>query len=105
MVNKENLHKIKKISIGDPEEFKKVEIYFDILNYKLFFIGLSASKTTGVVKTWKEFVVKEVDFNKNLTYDFESAVRSIYDEMIEKEKTLEIINNLFKDIDSLEFRE
>lgn len=104
MVNKENLHKIKKITLGDPEEFKRLEIYFDILNYKLIFIGLSAPKTTEVVKTWKEFLIKEVDFNENLTYDFKNVVQDIYDEMIEKEKTLEIIKNLFKDVDSIDIQ-
>lgn len=104
MIDKKNLHKIRKITLGNPEEFKRLEIYFDILNYKLIFIGLSAYKTTEVVKTWREYVVKEIDFNVNLTYNFEDVVKDIYNEMVEKEKTLETIQELFKNIDSVQFK-
>ena len=104
MIDKKNLHKIRKITLGNPEEFKRLEIYFDILNYKLIFIGLSTYKTTEVVKTWREYVVKEIDFNVNLTYNFEDVVKDIYNEMVEKEKTLETIQELFKNIDSVQFK-
>ena len=105
MIDKEKLFFIKKISLGSKENFKKLEIYFDVLNYKLIFIGLSAPKTSEVVKTWKKFINEEVDLNENLNYDFNDVVQKIYNGMIEKEKTLETIKNLFKDVDSVVFNE
>ena len=110
MVDKTDLHKISKFTIG-PDEFKRIEIYLNVLENKLVFIGLCAEKTTGV-RVWHEFATRTIDLNAYLepnesqeNLQFQTIVEEIYSEIVEKEKTLEVVRELFKNVDSVEFKE
>jgi hypothetical protein len=103
MIDRSNFYKIAKFNIGEDAS-KRVEIFYDIKNNIIEFVGYSARKTDEIVKQWKECVTREINFKNNITYKFEDVIQEIYEEILEKEKTLETLKKLFENVDSVDIK-
>jgi len=103
-MNDKYVKSVAKFTIGKVEELKRCEIFYNITDNKLIFVGSGAQKTTSG-KIWHEYVRKEqnlTDIGNEAGSNFKDVVETIYNEMKEKEETLKTLQELFKEIDAIE---
>jgi len=102
----ETIAKITTLSINDEFKNKKIEISLDIINDKLIFKGFCKIKMNSAL-LWRLFAEEKLDVKNEDTenINFEKISKSIYNTMIERINTFELVQAFMHEVNEIEIKE